>query len=94
MSIKLSKTDDFIWRRMGDEIVLVGNNGLSMHMLNKTAANIWEMCDGTRSIDDIIGIICERFEVSAEEASADVRSIIQRMEAAGFVKSVTEVTGK
>jgi hypothetical protein len=86
----VSRIEDFIWRRIGDEIVVITEDGLSLHVLNKTAAYIWELCDGKNDLDEIVRSICERFEVSAEDARADVNDVMNQLEGLGLIK-LTEV---
>jgi hypothetical protein len=85
---KMIKAEDIIWRRIGDEIVVIKDDGLATHILNKTAAIIWEMCDGKRGIDEIVASLCERFDVSAEEARADTRETIENLTKAGIIKYI------
>jgi len=75
----MMKAQDLISRQIGSETVVIKDNGLSTHVLNKTAAYIWEMCDGTCSVDDITGKICERYEVDSDQANVDVRATIDQL---------------
>jgi coenzyme PQQ biosynthesis protein PqqD len=47
--------------------------------LNSTAAEVLELCDGERSLDEIVGTISERYE------GADLRDDVQ-----GLVEGLTE----
>jgi hypothetical protein len=84
------QTDDVIWRRIEDEIVLIKDNGLSTHVLNKTAAFIWELCDGENGVDDIARRLCDRFDVSFEIARRDVRKLIDNLLEVGVLKAAGE----
>lgn len=86
MGKHIAQTKDVIWRRIGDDIVIIKDGGLSTHVLNKTAAFIWEMCDGKSGVDEIASKICERFEVAYEEAHADVDDLITTLTKANFLK--------
>ena len=33
-----------IWHRIGDRVVVISNDGGATHVLNKTAAFIWDIC--------------------------------------------------
>ncbi|OGO32912.1 MAG: hypothetical protein A2Z29_01595 [Chloroflexi bacterium RBG_16_56_11] len=79
MHHQIVKSEDIISRRIGDETVVIKDNGLSTHVLNKTAAYIWELCDGTYGLDAITGRVCERFDVGTEEAGTDVKATIDRL---------------
>ena len=87
-----AKAENVISRRIGDELVVLGDTADSAHILNKTAAAVWELCDGERGLDDIAGCLCERFEVSFEEARADIEEIIGRLMKVGILVHVAEPT--
>jgi len=85
METQIVRNEDLVWRRIEDEIVVIGNDGLAVHMLNKSAAYIWEQCDGTKSPDEIAVGLCEHFEVTPEEARADVQATIDKLEGMGLM---------
>jgi hypothetical protein len=84
---------DAIWRRIGDEIVVIKGDGQSTHVLNKTAAFIWEKCDGKCGMDEIAAHLCERFSVSFEESRADVMEIIEKLTQVGIINQFEETSG-
>lgn len=86
MDNTLLRANDVIWRRIGDEIVVIKDDGLSVHLMNKTAALIWEMCADTCEPAEIAEILCERFAVSFEEVKNDVEEIIKKLEKIGLIK--------
>ena len=88
MAKRVAQSRDVIWRRIGDDIVVIKEDGLSTHVLNKTAAFIWEMCDGKCGIDEITSKICEHFDVSFEEAHADVNNIVKVLTKASILKYI------
>jgi hypothetical protein len=85
---KIMKADDIIWRRIGDDVVIIKDDGLATHVLNKTAAYIWELCDGNRGIDEIVASLCERYDVSPEEARMDTMETIENLTKAGIIKYI------
>lgn len=42
-----------------------------VHVLNKTAFFIWELCDGSRSVADIVACVVKRYQVGLDQAKAD-----------------------
>ena len=91
---RVIQVQNVISRRIGDDIVVIKDDGLATHVLNKTAALIWENCDGQHSVAEIIAQIIERFDVPVEEATADVMEIIEQFLKAEIVKQVEETTIK
>jgi len=80
MESQVMISDDIVWRRIEDEIVVIANDGIAVHILNKTAAYIWEICDGTRNLDEIAACLCERFDVTFEDASVDIQNTIDKFQ--------------
>jgi hypothetical protein len=71
------KSDDIVFRKIGDECILVpirqGVGDLeSIYTLNETAARIWELLDGTAKGTEIRDKITEEFDVTPEEAEEDL----------------------
>jgi hypothetical protein len=85
---RMVQAKDIIWRRIGDEVVVIKDDGLATHVLNKTAALIWELCDGKRGINEIAAVLCERYDVSPEEARADIKETIENLIKVGIVKYI------
>jgi pyrroloquinoline quinone biosynthesis protein D len=51
--------------------------------LNQTAAEVLEMCDGERSLDDIVGALSERYDDA--ELGDDVRGLVHAMTERGLL---------
>ena len=51
--------------------------------LNATAAEVLELCDGERSLDDIVGALSTRYD--GADLSDDVRGLVQAMAEKGLV---------
>jgi predicted transcriptional regulator len=86
MKSTIARNEDIIWRKIEDKIVLIGKDGLEIQVLNKTAAHIWELCDGVNSPDEIAACLCEHFDVPPEEANADVREFINKLGRMGLLE--------
>lgn len=54
---------------------------------NQTGALIWQLCDGHRSVDEIIGILSAAYPESKEEIAADVPQTIQSLVTSGALIS-------
>jgi pyrroloquinoline quinone biosynthesis protein D len=51
--------------------------------LNATAAEVLGLCDGARSLDDIVGALTERY--GGADVGDDVRGLVQAMAEKGLV---------
>ena len=56
--------------------------------MNEVAGRIWELIDGEKRVADIRDVLIEEFEVSAEEAEADLVELLQQLEEFGAVRVV------
>ena len=84
---KLSKRGDIVFRRIGDEMVLYNPEAKFVHMINATAALIWELCDGTHSLDQIEEVIRSQFELDVkDDICNDIREIAEEFEKLGLLK--------
>ena len=69
--------------RDGGVMLLVPEGAL---MLNASAAAAFELVDGQRTFDDIVGAVVERFEVAAEIARAELDELFSRLAERGFLR--------
>ncbi|MBD0283449.1 MAG: pyrroloquinoline quinone biosynthesis peptide chaperone PqqD [Thermoleophilaceae bacterium] len=51
--------------------------------LNRTAAEVLELCDGQRSVDEIVGALSERYD--GADLRDDVRGLVEAMAQKGLV---------
>lgn len=80
----LSHSPSIVTRKTGNEYVLVpiANNIADMnsvYTLNETGAFIWEQVNGKRSVQEIIALLTEEYEIDSENASKDVFEFIDNM---------------
>jgi len=79
------KSDSIVFRKIGDEFILVPirhNVGDldSIYTLNETAARIWELIDGKKSLHEIKNMMIEEFDVTPAEAENDLIEHLQQLE--------------
>ena len=77
----------FVARRIAGELVVVpvvtvqSNAGepLPFFVLNDSAATLWDALGKPQLPDELVRILTEAFEVSAEQASADVEVFLREL---------------
>jgi len=77
--------DALTGRDLKDEYVLLGRTGDRLHVLNDTAREIFLLCDGRRTVREIVRTMTERFEVTEAQAADDVRDTLSEFVALGIV---------
>jgi hypothetical protein len=57
-------------------------------VLNETGREVWDLSDGTRSVEEIAQDLVQRYGVDAETARRDVRTLLEELLAEGAVVPV------
>lgn len=60
---KFKAVDDLEVTEVPDGHLIYDQDNDKVHYLNPTAAIIYMICDGTRTVDDIRSIICEAYSI-------------------------------
>jgi hypothetical protein len=79
-----SRNDQVVSRKIVDELILVPmrKNVADMetlYTLNEVGARVYELVDGTRPLGEIVDTIGNEFDVSAQQAEADVHEFIEQL---------------
>jgi hypothetical protein len=62
----LARKRDLFAENLPEEVILYDKTNNKVHCLSKTAATIWENCDGTRTVDDLARIVKAKFGTPAD----------------------------
>ncbi|MDH7487840.1 MAG: PqqD family protein [Anaerolineae bacterium] len=72
----------------GDEIVLHDPRSETVHVLNPTAALVWNLCDGRHTLEDAEQAIRARFAVPSDrDVLADVRDLLAALTERGLLET-------
>ena len=72
-------------RRSAGEIMLYDETADRVHMLNATAAAIWELCDGQTDEPEMVAAICQLTGLPVEVIEEDVSRLLAEFAKAGLV---------
>jgi hypothetical protein len=65
--------------------VLVDADGNRVLELNDTALALWDLCDGTTTLDEMVAAILELFHADPGDVATDVTATIAMLHGAGAV---------
>lgn len=87
------KEKDLVTRCVAGETIIVpvrSNVGdlNSIYTLNEVGTMIWGLIDGRKDVQKIIGKICSKYEISAEEAEQDILEFIEQLKETGVIREV------
>ncbi len=69
----------YLLEKIDDEITVYHPTLATSLYLNETGALIWELCDGERSISEVIDILVENYPENSRQIADDVRALIRRL---------------
>jgi Coenzyme PQQ synthesis protein D (PqqD) len=79
------RRSDVAAQTIGGETVLQDPSNDQVHVVNSTAAWIWDRLDGTRRPEDIGSELAATFDVSPEQATRDLTDLLRSFEALGLL---------
>jgi hypothetical protein len=65
-------------QRVGQEAILHDRRRGRAHVINESAAQVWELCDGRNTFDQIVNAFAAAYEVPASDVREDVRYILTK----------------
>ena len=77
---------------LDDEAVLLPPAADHAFFLNPSALAIWELCDGTRSVQDMLRELQGRYDASESDLHLDLRTTIEQLKQGGLI-DLGEATG-
>ena len=80
------QVSQFRLEQLDDDLLLYYPGLTKTVHLNETASLIWQLCDGTRSIEDIATVLREAFPDTAAQISVDVDTTLARLAGAGAIE--------
>lgn len=73
----------YMLEELDGELLLYHLDQTTTVYLNNSAAIVWHLCDGTRTIADIITVLQAKFPNAADDITADVKDAVEQLQQAG-----------
>ena len=74
---------------MGDGFILYNHDSSLVHHLNPTAAVVWQVLDGSATVDRLAEEIADEYGVPVENVAMQVTSLIAELDAMGLVEDAS-----
>lgn len=78
--------EGFVSKPSGDEVLFYDKDGKNAFSLNRVAAHIWSLCDGTRTTEEIARLLHEEYEVELDRLIRDVNAAVDFMALQGLLE--------
>jgi len=84
------RNENFVYRKIENETILVPikNNVGDMsciYNLNEVGAFIWDHLDGEKTLNDILNMVADEFDVSDQDAEIDLHDYISDLNEIGAI---------
>ena len=81
------KRQDIVCRKIGDEAVLYNSETRLVHVINHSAEEVWQLCDGRHGIDDIEEALRWEYDIEEKDhVSKDIESILEDFKKCGLLE--------
>lgn len=85
---RVRRREDILSTTSGGETLLVDQGSGSVHVINPTAARIWELCSGEPTVEAVIAGVAETYGMSPGELQDDVLEMLRTFGELGVVELV------
>jgi hypothetical protein len=85
-----ARTNDLVESAIGDQVVVYDQATHQIHRLNSVVSTIWELCDGTRSVEDISHELPRR--IGNEWSVHTIVMSIEQLDEAGLLEPGSQLT--
>jgi hypothetical protein len=75
----LRRKDHVIAQENSGALVLFNMDDGQYYSLNEIGNRIWELCDGSRSVGQVVSILCEEYDGPAEIVNSDARELLEEL---------------
>ncbi|MCP5094028.1 MAG: pyrroloquinoline quinone biosynthesis peptide chaperone PqqD [Chloroflexi bacterium] len=75
----------FLLEKLDDELILLHPTGLTLIQSNESGSMIWQLCDGQRTVADIIQLLSAAYPESKDEIAADVVTTLNQFAKHGAI---------
>ena len=79
MTAEISRHPDMLSAEIGGEAIMMSIEKGAYFGLNPVATRIWDLIEQPKSLDQLIAVIHDEYEVTPEQCEADVREFTADM---------------
>ncbi len=77
---------DVSLQQVGQEAILHDRRNGRAHVINASAAQIWELCDGQNTLDQVVSAFAAEYGLPEADVQADVQYILTKFHDLGVLE--------
>ncbi|MGM0652836.1 MAG: PqqD family protein [Bacillota bacterium] len=74
------RNEDIVWRNLEGEAVLLNPHSGKYYGLNEVGCSFWEKVDGKSSLESIVELLLEEYDVDRGTLEQDLEELVQELE--------------
>ena len=82
---RLEITEDILSQEVNGETVLRDLNGETYFGLNEVGTRIWQLLQAKPTLQDMLGVLLDEYDVSRKQLENDVGDLLTRLAGAGLI---------
>ena len=75
----LRRKEQVIAQENSGTLVLFNMDDGQYYSMNEIGSRIWELCDGSRSVGQVVSILCEEYDSPAEIVNRDALELLEEL---------------
>jgi len=76
------------FRRVFDEAVVIHQEKAEALVLNEVGASFLELCDGKRSVQQIIDLMAEQYDIGLDVLAKDIQAFVLELSENGLITEI------
>ena len=81
------RKNDILKQDADETVVLLNLKDGQYYALNEVGGRVWDLCDGSRRVQDIVTLLCSEYDAPRETLEADVREILEELTGADLLEA-------
>jgi hypothetical protein len=87
LQVRPTRRPQVLSQGVPDKLVLLTPDDGSYFALNDVGARVWELCDGTRSVRDIVATVADEFDAPITVIEVDVVELLDDLASERLVEA-------
>lgn len=84
-AVSLRRVTSLPFQKMNHEALVVDPRTRSVHLLNPTATRVWDLLEAPHTVEELVTILGQEFEVTDAILRAELGTLLAELEAKGLV---------
>jgi hypothetical protein len=84
---RFERVAELPFNKLGEQILVVVAKTREVHLLNESAARIWELLETPATLDGLMETLQDEFDLDPGTVGEEVRTVVTEMMGKGLVRS-------